>query len=64
MLRNELAILGTWDSSGTFCWDVDPNTASSEDRQIVDAFCSAHNLPQSTLALQTLPNCDHQTSHP
>ncbi len=56
MLRNQLTILGTWDSSGTFSWEQDPNTASIEDRQIVDAFCSAHNLHQLTLASQTLPN--------
>jgi hypothetical protein len=64
MLRDELTILGSWDSSGRFRWEVDPNTASIEDHQIVDAFCNAHNLHQSTSASQILPNAAPQTPHP
>jgi hypothetical protein len=65
MLRNELTILGTWDSAETFCWELDPSKVSIEDQQIVDAFCSAHNLRQMTLADQTIPSDhSHQTAHP
>jgi hypothetical protein len=65
MLRSELTIIGNWGDDGTFCWEQDPSTISIEDRQTVDAFCSAHNLRQVTLVAQSIPSdLSHQTVHP